>query len=87
MLGEQLGDVLNMLNTARFETDPNLRLKKENVFFKEILPYYASLFEKLFEAQKTMFVAADVITWADLAFAAFWDLVGEKESLFLRFVK
>nr|QUF59412.1 glutathione S-transferase GSTS8-4 [Brachionus angularis] len=80
MIGEQLADVLNMYNLVRFETNPELKAKNESLFFRETLPYYASLFEKMFEAQKTTFVAADILTWADFAFAAFWDLIGDKKD-------
>lgn len=80
MISEQLGDIFNLYSSITNQKDQQLKTENLRRFFDEILPYYASLFEKLFEAQKTMFVAADVITYADLAFAAFFDLLGDKRE-------
>jgi glutathione S-transferase len=80
MIAEQIVDILNLYNAVRFElVDPALKEERLKRFWEETLPYYVGLFENLFETQKTMFVAADQITWADFAFACFFDLIGKEK--------
>jgi glutathione S-transferase len=79
MIADQTFDILNLYNVVRFEMDAQLRADRMERFWTQTLPYYIGLFESLFETQKTMFVAGDSVTWADFVFAAFFDLIGEKQ--------
>nr|UOU03296.1 glutathione S-transferase sigma 8 [Brachionus rubens] len=82
MICEQLNDILEIYYKVRMEHDLEIRIEKETFFFKETLMFYASMFERFFEVQKTTHVAANELTYADLAFAVFWDTFGEKKAMY-----
>ncbi|CAF0787010.1 unnamed protein product [Brachionus calyciflorus] len=82
MISEQLSDILEIFYTIKNEKNTELRAEKERFFYKETLPFYASMFERLFEIQKTLHVAGNTLTYADLAFVVFWDHFGEKKKKF-----
>nr|AYN44503.1 glutathione S-transferase S8 [Brachionus rotundiformis] len=80
MIAEQLNDILEIFYGIKSEQNLEIRAEKENFFYKETLPFYSSMFERLFEIQKTRYVAANTLTYADLAFVVFWDTFGEKKK-------
>nr|AYN44548.1 glutathione S-transferase S8 [Brachionus koreanus] len=82
MITEQLSDILEIFYDIKSEKNLQLRAEKESYFYKETLPFYSSMLERLFEIQKTNFVAANTLTYADLAFVVFWDSFGEKKKHF-----
>jgi len=51
--------------------------------FQETFPHYLNLFQNLLTAQNTTFFASNQITWADLVFCAFFDIVGERKNQLL----
>lgn len=82
MIAEQLSDILKIFYDIKSEKDLQTRAEKELYFYKETLPFYSSMLERLFEIQKTNFVAGNTLTYADLAFLVFWDSFGEKKKQF-----
>nr|AYN44526.1 glutathione S-transferase S8 [Brachionus plicatilis] len=82
MITEQLSDILEIFYGIKSENNLEVRAEKQNFFYKETLWFYSSMLERLFEIQKTKFVAANTLTYADLAFVVFWDSFGENKKRF-----
>ena len=84
MIVDQLVDLFSQYSLVHYyETNEKLKMEKMEKLYREIFPYYIGLFEKLLESQKTLFLASDTITWADLALAAFLDILEDKKEIIL----
>lgn len=82
MITEQLSDILEIFYGIKSENNVEIRAEKEIFFYKETLPFYSSMLERMFEIQKTKYVAANDLTYADLAFVVFWDSFGQNKKQF-----
>ncbi len=67
---------------AEYEANEMVAQEQYRLFVEERIPMYLELLEAFVEKRGTKFLVSDEVTWADLAFACFFDNFGQrKESM------